>query len=146
MSKWAKCPYEQIWCQMSTWNFNLLQKYPWVYHAHGTSGCTMSELKEKALFKKICLLVSHLASSKTYPMHKQNRNSWIEDHHSTIVNFQMVSRSRDNSQFASIQPSKNTYRTISPKNRQKSILFFYYEPKNQFFFFLVNKANHSFIN
>ena len=29
MSKWAKFPYEQIWCQMSTWSSNLLQKYPW---------------------------------------------------------------------------------------------------------------------
>ena len=44
MSKWAKFPYEQIWCQMSTWSSNLLQKYPRVYHAHGTPGCTMSEL------------------------------------------------------------------------------------------------------
>ena len=44
MSKWAKCPYEQIWCQMSTWNSNLLQKYSWVYHAHGTPGYTMSEI------------------------------------------------------------------------------------------------------
>ena len=44
MSKWAKCPYEQIWCQMSTRSSNLLRKYLWVYHAHGTPGCTMSEL------------------------------------------------------------------------------------------------------
>ena len=72
-SKWAKSPYEQIWCQMSTWNSNLLQKYPWVYHAHGTPGCTMSELhitqidapsfsnctlnKKNATYLFICLII-----------------------------------------------------------------------------------------
>ena len=65
MSKWAKFPYEQIWCQMSTWSSNLLQKYPWVYHAHGTPGCTMSELKKQSK-KKMCRVKSNISCINKY--------------------------------------------------------------------------------